>query len=299
MLKTHLHPLAALAALTWVFFDAPVSAAETTESSESNDKSGYHLFKPTPAESLRELSADRPDKTDSPYTVDAGHFQLEMDAFNYTIDRRNPQHTWSHLDAFEIGAMNLKAGVANNVDVQLVLTAYRHERLEERDEEETTVEKNSGFGDLTPRLKVNLWGNDGGRTALAVMPYVKLPTARKALGNGVVEGGVKFPFAIDVPEWDISLMTEFIWNRNENDDDYHTEFVNTISVGHKLLGPVSLYAELYTNVSTETDSPWVGTLDTWLTYEVNKNLRLDGGVYIGLTRAAEDWHPFVGLTYRR
>jgi hypothetical protein len=33
---------------------------------------------------MRELSADRPDKTDCPFTVDAGHFQVEMDFANLT-----------------------------------------------------------------------------------------------------------------------------------------------------------------------------------------------------------------------
>ena len=43
------------------------------------DKSHYTVLNPTPDTELRELSADRPDKTDSPLTVDAGHFQLEID----------------------------------------------------------------------------------------------------------------------------------------------------------------------------------------------------------------------------
>src|SRR5438046_9245564 len=34
------------------------------------DKSSYTLFNPTPRAFMRELSADRPDKTDTTYTVD-------------------------------------------------------------------------------------------------------------------------------------------------------------------------------------------------------------------------------------
>src|ERR1700690_1895783 len=50
------------------------------------DKSQYNLFNPTPVKYMRELSPDRPDETESPYTVDAGHFQLEMDFANYTYN---------------------------------------------------------------------------------------------------------------------------------------------------------------------------------------------------------------------
>jgi hypothetical protein len=37
---------------------------------------------------MREMSTDRPDLTESAYTVDAGHFQVEMDVVRYTYDRR-------------------------------------------------------------------------------------------------------------------------------------------------------------------------------------------------------------------
>jgi hypothetical protein len=51
------------------------------------DKSQFHLFHPTPDALLREMATDRPDKTESAYTVDAGHFQVEMDLLSYTYDR--------------------------------------------------------------------------------------------------------------------------------------------------------------------------------------------------------------------
>ena len=272
------------------------SRAAETQPVPNLDKSPFTLFNPTPAEHLRALSADRPDKTDSPYTVDAGHWQLETDAANYSLTERNPERTRQRFTAFEAGNMNLKLGVLNRVDAQLVTTLYRAERLENH--ASGTVERHRGFGDLTPRVKINLWGDDGGRTALAVMPFVKFPTAHDGLGHHAIEGGVKIPFAIEVPNWDVSLMTEVDFNRDEMRAGRHAEFVNSISVGRKVIGALSLYTEFYSSVSTEAGSAWAGTVDTWLTYEVNKNLRLDGGIYIGVTRAAEDWHPFLGFTWR-
>src|SRR5262245_52301608 len=46
------------------------------------DKSGYNLFNPVPADQLRAMTLDGPGATESPYTVDAGHFQLEMTLYN-------------------------------------------------------------------------------------------------------------------------------------------------------------------------------------------------------------------------
>gem|GEM_PF-5119181 len=51
------------------------------------DKSAFHLFHPTPTEWMREFSTDRPDQTESPHTVDAGHFQIEVDAVTAEFDR--------------------------------------------------------------------------------------------------------------------------------------------------------------------------------------------------------------------
>jgi hypothetical protein len=44
----------------------------------------------------------------------------------------------------------------------------------------------AGVGDTFARLKINLRGDDGCAVALALLPYVKLPTARAGLGNGAV-----------------------------------------------------------------------------------------------------------------
>jgi len=271
-------------------------AAPETGESEKPDKSQYTLLNPTPRRYLRELSADRPDKTDSAFTVDAGHFQIEMDFANLTSDRHNPDRTDVRKTAYEVAPMNLKIGLLNNLDGQLTLSPYRWEQTE--DTRTGTVERRSGFGDITPRVKVNLVGNDGGFFALALIPFVKLPVNRSHVGNGSVEGGLKVPCAFDVPGWEVGFQTEVDCNRNEANAGYHAAFVNSISVGHSVTGKLSCYAEFYSSVSTERRSNWVGTVDTWITCQLNGNLRLDAGVYIGLTRAAEDWHPFLGMTWR-
>ena len=55
----------------------------------SADKSVFNLFNPVPKDLMRELAADRPDKTDCPFTVDAGHFQIEMDFVNLIYNGLN------------------------------------------------------------------------------------------------------------------------------------------------------------------------------------------------------------------
>ena len=138
------------------------------------DKSGYTLFNPTPRQFMRELTPDRPDKTESPYTVDAGHFQIEMDVLNYSYDRHTPARDETRFERVRIAPLNLKLGLLNNIDLHLGIESYVSTRA--HDPASGAVETHRGFGDVIPRLKVNLWGNDGGESAGAIMPFFKLPT---------------------------------------------------------------------------------------------------------------------------
>jgi Putative MetA-pathway of phenol degradation len=260
------------------------------------DKSVFNLFNPVPEDLMRELAADRPDKTDCPFTVDAGHFQIEMDFANLTYNRPNFQRGNTRFTAVDIAPVNIKAGLLNNLDFQLVFTSFRTEKTEDLDT--GTIRRKSGFDGITPRFKLNVCGNDGGFFALGLIPFVKLPVNTDDLGNDFVEGGVAVPYSFEVSGWDIGLQATFRANRDDAGGGYHAELDNSISIGHSLIGKLSIAAEFFSSVSTERDAEWAGTVDTWLTYQINKDLRLDGGVYIGVTLAADDWHPWLGMTWR-
>lgn len=260
------------------------------------DKSGYTLFNPTPRELLRELSADRPDKTDCPFTIDAGHFQMEMDFANATYNAPSAPRGQVRTLAIEAAPMNIKVGLLNNLDFQLVLTPFRAERTE--DTASGTVHRITGFEGMTPRFKVNLMGNDGGFLAIGLLPFVRLPLSTGQLPHGHIEGGLGVPVSFDIPGWEIGLQSTVHINRNEFGVGYHGEFDNALSVGHALFGRLSMAVEFYGSVSADRGAGWIGTVDTWLTFQVNADWRLDAGVYIGVTSAADDWHPFVGMTRR-
>ena len=260
---------------------------------ELPDKSGYNLFNPTPDTLLREMATDRPDKTESAYSVDAGHYQIEMDLLSFTYDRSDAET----LEAWAIAPINLKVGVLNNVDLQLIAESYNIQRTTDRSTNSST--RLSGFGDLLLRCKTNLWGNDGGPTALSVMPFVKLPTNQNGLGNGAVEGGVIFPFAMELPaDWGFGAQAEVDYIQDSGSSDYHGEFINTVTVSHDIVGKLGGYVELFSNVSTEAGAKWIATFDFGFTYAITRDIQLDAGMNIGLTDAADDLNPFIGLSMR-
>src|SRR3954471_3984147 len=206
-----------------------ISAAEPA------DKSLYNLFNPTPRELMREMSTDRPDKTESPFTVDAGHFQIESDLFVYARDHDTANRANISGDAWSLVTLNLKAGLCNFSDLQVVLFPYSHVRNHDRIA--GTIGHQSGFGDVLTRLKVNIGGNDGVNTAGAIMPYVKWPTSQDDLGNRAIEGGVILPVAFELPAgFSGSVMTQFDWLQDVDLHDYHPEFVNTITFSRNVIG---------------------------------------------------------------
>ncbi|HET7535791.1 MAG TPA: transporter, partial [Candidatus Didemnitutus sp.] len=219
-----------------------IAAADTAP-----DKSGYTLFNRTPASQLRELTTDRPDVTESPYTVDAGWWQIEMDLAAFTRDRDTLDGANTKSTSLSVANLNIKVGLTNNIDLQTVVSAYTIER--DKDFVAHTSDKVSGYSDLTSRLKINFWGNDDGKTAFGIMPFVKWPTAQHRMGNDKIEGGLIFPLAISLGAgWDMGLTTEFDFVRNVTDTGYRTDWVNTITVGHDIVGSLGGYVELTSTV---------------------------------------------------
>ncbi|BDA75814.1 hypothetical protein CAL7716_099800 (plasmid) [Calothrix sp. PCC 7716] len=267
-------------------------AQETRETKP--DKSQYNLFNPTPRELMRAFNAGRPSKTDTPFTIDAGHYQIEADFFTYTRDVNNKYAIDTR--AFQIFIPNLRIGLLNNVDFQIIPQIYNNVRTKPASGNKQTT---SGFGDTTVGLRVNFWGNDGGQTAFGMISSIKFPTNQNNLGNNSIEGGITFPFAIQLSKnFNLGMQTAFNFNKNDANPGYNLGFVNSVVVGYQATDKLGTYFELFTDFSTETGSQFVATFDTGLTYLLTENLQLDAGVNIGITQAADDFNPFVGLTMR-
>ena len=128
------------------------------------EKNQYWLFNPVPFDQMRSFSTDRPTKSNVPYTVDAGHFQYETDLVNFTHQVTGTTRT----DTLLVPNPTFKVGVTNNADFEInVPIAGVHAYGAA-----TPANVLWGIGDSFVRSKINLWGDDGGDTAAAIVPYV-------------------------------------------------------------------------------------------------------------------------------
>ncbi|MDB6060023.1 MAG: hypothetical protein JWM78_126 [Verrucomicrobiaceae bacterium] len=257
----------------------------------SSSSIAYNVFDPRPDAELRDLSTDQPGTTESPYSLDAGHLQFEWEAVTFTRDKTDGVKTDTLTSS-----LNLKIGLTDSIDAQLI--------VEPRTRVKTTTDSGSdthiGSNDTEVRFKFNLWGNDGGDTAFAIMPFVRFPTHDSAFGeNGKTEGGIILPLAFSLPgEWDASVMIELDAVRNEESDGYVSEFLQSISFSHALVGKLDGFFELVNSKRNESGAEREAYFDFGVLYPITKNLQLDAGVNLGLTAAADDKCVYAGISWR-
>ena len=298
MQRQRLSTLVTVAFLSLPALSCTAQTADQPPAAPAPDKSGYTLFNPVPDDQLRTLETDRPTKSNSPYTVDAGHFQYESDIVNSTYDHYSYGRTTTS-DTLVADPV-LKLGLTNQTDLEIALAPFNFARTTNR----ATGSKfdGNGFGDVYTRVKFNLLGDDGGDYAAAIVPYFKAPTASRNLGNGHYEGGFYAPVSFPLP-YDIQglVMTEVDVLEDAALTGTHENYQNLINVGHAIGDPklgLTGYAEFYSDVDNDIGLQPQYTGDLAIAWLVGPNLQLDAGTNIGLNKAAPDIQGYIGISQR-
>lgn len=278
---------------------APISSlaqAIPTAGPPAPDKSGFSFLDPTPIADLRALCTDRPTKSTSPCTVDAGHIQIESDIFNVTVDRSGGQNTTTWL----VTNPTIKFGLTNTLDAEINLSPYIS--VVSRDRASGARTAVAGIGDLYLRLKWALLGDDGGKLGIALSPYIKVPTARIGVGNGAVEAGLITPINLNLPAgWSVVVDPEIDLLKNANNDGRHANTVGLISLSRGVSRTLTLSAEIWTDTNFDpSGSRTQVSADVGAAYIPARapNLQFDGGVNFGLNRDTPAAQAYLGISTR-
>ncbi|MBV8835328.1 MAG: transporter [Alphaproteobacteria bacterium] len=268
--------------------------AQTTPAPSMTDALAYTFFNPVPDSAMRSFNTDRPTKSNVPFTVDAGHVQYEMDLFNYA---RQVSGT-TRMDTWLAPNPTLKVGITNNADLELNIAPFASVRtFDSATGRSSTV---TGTGDLFARMKINLWGNNGGQTSFALIPYVKAPTAPVGIGNGAVEGGVIAPLSISLPN-DFTLLfnSEVDALKNNVSTGYHPNFTNLVNLSRPIVKDVTLYVELWSSINEDPlRTVRQVSFDTAVQWTVRPNFAIDAGVNLGLNRDTPAMQVYAGVSQR-
>ncbi|CAN1722155.1 Transporter [Hyphomicrobium sp. 1Nfss2.1] len=260
------------------------------------EKSQYWLFNPTPARLMREMTTDRPDITEVPFTVDAGHFQTESTLFGYA--RSRPDLDGAESDVYDFMYTNLRIGLTNDVELSLVWEPFG--LIKAHGEVSPTQ---SGVGSLDVRLKANLWGNDNFDklgSAFALLPFIVVPTdADNGISVERPEGGLAAFAQLKLPgkfELGINVAAEAV--ANEEQRGHHTEYPMSASLSYEWTEKFGTYAEFATVLGFDDPRGDIFIIGAGWTYSLTENLQLDGGMNFGLQAPADRYNPFLGLSMR-
>jgi hypothetical protein len=154
------------------------------------------------------------------------------------------------------------------------------------DRKETTSE----LGTLTMGVKINLWGNDGGLTAMAIRPYLALPMGNN---NDDVGAGVDLPLLVRLPDGFLVKLDSEIYTAGDNNN--FVGFGDGISL-NKSLGPkIDVYGYFDTTVTSDSNNTWEGYVGFGFDYNFTSNLQMFAGLGLGVTAPNWTWgqtHPY-------
>jgi hypothetical protein len=251
-----------------------------------SSKSPYNLFHPTPKNLMRDLETDRPDATESPITLDAGHFQCETDLFK--TERSNFDGIKTTTNFYN--AANIKTGITNSLDLQIIAESFTTTTIISNP---GGTAKQTGFGMLTVRAKQNLWGNDGGKSAFAILPFINVPVH----ASDKFSGGIVFPFATQLGKgWNFGTQIETDLASSRNSTNHHIDYSISATGSHSFIKNLDFFIEGLALRNNEIKS-FEYFLNGGLVYNLEKNINIDTGIYYGIKHISPKTF-FVGLSFR-
>ena len=238
------------------------------------------------------ICATRPGKSTAPCTVPAGHFQLETGFADWSVQSSGNERDTS----LTIGETTVKYGLTDRSDIELDVTPW--ERSTSR--VGSTHQSASGFGDLVVSYKQELTSPDAA-FQLTFLPFVKMPTAKRSLGNGKWESGLLVPilYTIGKSPLSINLTPQLNWAADADGHGHHAAMTQVASLGLQATPKLSLSAEIW----GRWDWDPAGTVrqasaDSSVAYLVSNDVQLDAGANFGLNRNTPDVELYTGVSMR-
>lgn len=223
------------------------------------------------------ICADRPGKATPTCIVPRGTIQVETGLADWTREE------------VDIGQTAVKVGVSDRLHLEVDLPAVA-----------TVRRGSSGLTDSALAFKYRLTAA-ASPVQLAVRPFVKLPTAHHALGNGKVEGGVALladsTLAGTSAGWNVAPEVDLV--ADADGSGYHLATVQAASLGVLLSGRMTLSGELW----AQWDFDPAGTVrqysaDVAAALLVSANAQIDAGINFGLNRNTPSVEAYTGIAVR-
>ena len=214
------------------------------------------------------ICPDRPSKANGACTVPVGHWQLEVSAIDWT-------HS-SDSDVLSTGQSFVKLGLTGSSDIEVGWTSYVSVHQAGPDV--------SGVGDVEVRYKQRLTEADG-KFQAALIPFVKLPTASRSIGNGKVEGGIAAPLSAPLGPLTVTLGPEVDLLAGAVGHGNHLAVTNLLNLSAGIAPKLTISGEIW-NQMNGNQHLW--SADASAAYLVTNRVQLDVSANLGLNRDTPD-----------
>jgi hypothetical protein len=238
------------------------------------------------------ICATRPGKSTAPCTVPAGHLQLETGLADWSVQKAGDERDTS----LAIGETTFRYGLTDRSEISLDVTPW--ERATSR--AGGTHDSASGFGDLVASYKQLLTAPDAA-LQVALLPSVKIPTAKHSLGNGKWEGGLLVPilYQLGKSPFSINLTPELDWAADADGHGHHLAMAQVASLGWQLNDKLSISGDLWGHWNWDpAGTTRQYSADGAVAYLVNNDLQLDAGANFGLNGETPDVELYGGISKR-
>jgi hypothetical protein len=235
----------------------------------------------------QDINPDRPDLTTSAEVVPAGALQIET-GLEYARERVGGAATERQLSVQGV----LRLGLTPALEISIEGEPFLWLRAAADDH---------GSGDYTLGLKYRFFAPapDGGGPALALKPFVKLPTAREPLGSERPDFGALLLMSVALP-WSLSLDANAgvaaIGQRRP--EGFIPQGIASASLSWAVTERLSTITELFLATKEERGGRDSLLATVALMYRVTPRLAVDAGMRTTLTGRGPDWSAFIGLSVR-
>ena len=241
--------------------------------------------------SAADFCADRPGLSTGTCVVPRSEWQVETEVASWSIDRRAGVRTTQTA----VASTMLRIGIAPKAEIRLSFDPW----IEQRTRGDGQRDRARGSGDLVIGVKQRLT-NDQARLAVALLPQLKLPVARKPIGNRRFEVGLLAPLTTDLAGgWALTLTPESNWLADSDDHGHHLQAAMTGSIGKSVDDRTSIAIDIGWardfDPSGHASSASAGLSLAWM---ATPTLQLDGAVTTGLGGDAADLGLSFGFAYR-
>lgn len=240
-----------------------------------------------------ELITDRPDQTESAFTVPPKKFQLELGAA-YGEQRDDSTETIFQ----SIPQALLRLGLTRGFEIRLGIPGLEIEESNSA----TGSTDTRGLVDATIGFKVVIEEERGWIPQTAFLGTLIVPSGDNELTRDRADPAFRFVFSNTLSSrLSLGYNLGMVWLTASDEQgvtDTLSYFDWTVALGISAGNRVGYFVEVFGLSPIEGDRGSITAFDTGVTYLLTPRLQLDASGSIGLSDSAPDWTLGLGLSFR-